>query len=176
MREFYTIDRLGTLKEGEVFNLTRFSDLNPKELQTHVDLMFPDGVSRHGDEYFLKNSSRANVASPAIELLFEYVRRAYFKDCPSRFQSWFGVESVKDAVAFRNEFGGGVGSVWVISAKRFFRGNMRLLTSNQTTLVYSYFANIYWRGETGPISGFWEVLLQPPIHVIRKVPEEDLHT
>lgn len=48
---------------------------------------------------------------------------------------------------------------------------MALLTTDQTNLVYSYFAELYWTGEAGPIEPYWEVLLVPPVHVIGIVDE-----
>lgn len=174
MRNFYTVDRLQTLRSAQVLELTRFQDLQPPELQTHVDEMFPTGVSQHGDQYFLKNSSRANIASPAVELLFEYVRRSHFPDKPSRFQSWFGVESLDDAKAFRARFGAGTGTIWRVASKEFLRANMNLLTSQQTTLAYSWFAHAYWRGESGPMNPFWEFLLVPPVQVLGAVVEPAL--
>src|SRR5688572_10873944 len=100
-----------------------FDDVSPPELQEHVSALFPLGVSRHGEEYFLRSSSRADVASPAIELLLEYVRRANFPSRPSRFASWFGVSSVDEALAFRRRFCGGQGRLWLVSAEDSFRAN-----------------------------------------------------
>lgn len=169
MREFYTVDRVCTLYQGQTLELVRFNDLQPPDLQSHVDQMFPDGVSRHGDQYFLKNSSWANIASPAIELLFEYIRRSHFPNRPSRFQSWFGVESFENAQVFRARFDAGSGAIWRVASREFFQANMNLLTSQQTTLVYSWFAHTYWRGESGQVTPFWEFLLVPPVHVIERV-------
>ena len=105
MPKLYTVDRRGTLREGMVLDLVRFTDISPRELQLHLDNMFPQGVSCHGNNYFLSNGSHGVVVSPMIELLFEYVRRACYPDRPSRFTSWFGVESVDDAKRFRERNG-----------------------------------------------------------------------
>ena len=168
MKQFYTVDRLSKLQGGQVLQLLKSKDLHPKELQTHVDALFADGVSPHGDKYFLRNSSLASVASPAIEFLFEYVRRAHSPRRPSRFQSWFATESIEDAKSFRTKFGGS-GPIWQVTAAIHFRANMNLLTSNHTSLVYSWFAHTYWRGEAGPVDPFWEVLLVPPVRVLERV-------
>ena len=71
MPDFYTVDGTGQLCDGRQLDLECFRDLDAPELQQHVDQFFPEGVSRHGDMYFLKNTSHASVAGPAIELLFE---------------------------------------------------------------------------------------------------------
>jgi hypothetical protein len=49
---------------------------------------------------------------------------------------------------------------------------MNLLTSQETTLVYSWFAHAYWSGERGPVDPFWECLLIPPIKVLGTVAED----
>ncbi|MCH8048074.1 MAG: DUF2441 domain-containing protein [Planctomycetes bacterium] len=175
MHDFYTVDGLGQFRDGLQLDLERFEDLSPPELQQHVDHIFSEGVSRHGDEHFLKNTSRASVASPAIELLFEYVRRAHFPDRPSRFQSWFGTSDIQSALEFRTQYRGASDALWVISAEHSFRANMRLLTSDRSTLMYSHFAHLYWSGEQGPISALWENLLVPPVHVVRRVSQEEIH-
>lgn len=167
MPEFFTVDRVGRLQAGQVLTLEVFNDLQPPELQSHVNEMFGNGVSRHGNQYFLSNSSVANVTSPSIEVLFEYVRRAHFANRPSRFQSWFGLETVAAARNFHSRFGSGSARIWRLECDDYFRGNMNLLTSKQTTLVCSWFAHCYWRSEQGPVSAFWEYLLVPPVRVLQ---------
>jgi hypothetical protein len=172
MPKFFTVDRAGQLQRGMVLNLKQYKDIKPAELQAHVDTTFPNGISPHGNTYFLTNTTLAKETNSAIELLFEYVRRSDFSDCPSRFQSIFAVESVDDAVEFDRKFGNGNSRIWEVEAKSFFRGNMNLLNfGNNTNLVYSYFAHMYWRGERGPIEvqEFWEILLVPPVRVIDEV-------
>ncbi len=169
MAKFFTVDRRGYLHTGMELHLTKHTDIIPQELQSHVDMMFPDGVSRHGDQYFLGSESHAAVASPAIELLFEYVRRAHFPYQPSRFKSFFAVETFSEAELFNQRYGEGKGTIWEIEATGWFRANMNLLTSNQTNLVFSYFAHSYWRGEPGPDQPLWEMLLTPPVRVLAQV-------
>ena len=171
MIELFTVDRAGTLREGDVLNLTKYADIAPPELQVHADAMFPLGVSRHGNQYFLGSGSKGSVASPAIELLFEYVRRASFPDRPSRFTSWFATESITDAATFRARYCAGTGVIRRVQAPTTHRANMHLLTSNQTVLVYSWFAHLYWSGEAGPVQPFWEHLLVPPVEILDVVAE-----
>lgn len=82
MNTFFTVDRVGTLTKGLEIDLVKYKDIRPAELQNHVDSMFPKGVSRHGDYYFLGNESFAKVTNPSIEILFEYVRRARYGYAP----------------------------------------------------------------------------------------------
>ena len=167
MALFFTLDRLQSLKKGQVITLKKFDNISPPELQNHVDAMFPDGVSTHGDRYFLKNDSGPDTLNSQIELFFEYVRRAYFPEKPSRFQSVFGFEKLKQVVSFRERFGNGQGVIWKIKADRYFKADMSLLYHPETILVYSYFAHKYWAGEPGP-DPLWEVLLIPPVQVVKK--------
>ena len=171
MADFVTVDRWNRFSVDQVLTPTVFSDISPPELQSHANELFPSGVSRHGEEYFLRSSSRANVASPVIELLMEYVRRASFPERPSRFTSWFGVDSVEEARQFRSRFCGGEGRLCRVSTDNFFRANMSLLTVGQSTLVSSWFAHVYWRGEAGPRAPFWEYLLSAPVRVLEVIPE-----
>lgn len=167
MAQFYSLDRLGTLNQDLEIRLTRYNDINPAELQQHVDLLFPDGLSRHGEQYFLKNDSSPRFSAPSIEMLFEYVRRACFPDRPSRFQSMFAFESLNEAIEFKARYGNGQGTIWQIESIEYFKADMGLLILGNTILVHSYLAHKYWKGEAGerPI---WEVLLVPPIRVIKK--------
>jgi hypothetical protein len=111
MPPFYTVDRRQTLHQGFQIELVKYNDINPPELQVHVDEMFPEGVSSHGEFYFLRNSSHHGLANPSIELVFEYVRRAKYPDRPSRFQSIFAFELPQQAAEFRRWFGSGQGVI-----------------------------------------------------------------
>ncbi|MBV1839302.1 DUF2441 domain-containing protein [Photobacterium ganghwense] len=167
MNKFYTVDRKGSLSTGTVIELTKYDDVNPKVLQEHVDSLFSNGVSSHGENYLLKNGSHGQISSSAIELLFEYVRRANFPEIPSRFECSFACETIDEAVKFRAAFGNPTDPIYeVFSENSFFKGNMALLDNDQTSLVCSYFADEYWKGNQGPRpSCFWEVLLQLPVTI-----------
>jgi hypothetical protein len=171
MKTFYTVDRAGALFDGAVIDIVKHDDISPKNLQIHVDSLFPNGVSSHGDRYFLKNDSHGQITSAAIELLFEYVRRANFSGLPSRFESLFACETIEDALKFRSYFGKPSDSIFeVFSDRTSFKGNMALLDNNQTSLVCSYFADEYWNGNQGPLTGcFWEVLLELPVKIGKQI-------
>lgn len=172
MKKFYSVDRVGTLQEGMVIVLMRYSDVSPPFLQTHVDYLFPDGLSMHGERYLINNNSKGNIASPAIELLFENVRRANFSECPSRFQSFFACCSIEEARTFRNTYGSNDSQIFeVYTENRFFKANMCLLGNNHTNLVCSYLAHEYWAGNSGPpeLSEFTEILLELPVTIGPKI-------
>ena len=168
---FYHVDRGSNLIEGQVLNLIHPTIQHPPEIPDLPDFgkkIFPDGISRHGDQYFY-SASRTDEKEPGIEVLLEYYRRAYFPNKPSRFQSWFGVESLDDACHFQTNFCKGEGVIWQVETDDYFKADMNIL-SHQTVLVFSYLANVYWSGQAAPhISPFWEVLLIPPVKILRKV-------
>lgn len=174
MEKFFAVDRACSLQEGMVLELVRHTDVNPAELQLHVDSLFPDGLSVHGERYLLNNNSRGTIASPMIELLFENVRRAHFPDSPSRFQSFFACCSAEEAREFQDAYGNGIAPIWEIySDGQYCKGNMCLLDSNQTTLFCSYLAHEYWSGSQGPteLSGLTEIVLKLPVTVGAQVRE-----
>lgn len=167
MAQFYSLDRLGTLSEDLEIRLTRYNDINPAELQQHVDLLFPDGLSRQEEQYFLKNNSSPRFSAPAIEMLFEYVRRACFPDRPSRFQSMFAFEFLNEAIEIKARYGNDQGTIWQIESNEYFKADMGLLIFGNTILVHSYLAHNYWKGKAGQ-NPIWEVLIINPIRVIKR--------
>lgn len=167
LKIFYAVDRAKGLEEGCVIDLVKHQDINPSFLQEHVDSMFPSGVSVHGDKYFLFNGAKGAIATPAIELLFEYVRRAHFHNITSRYESFFAWQTIEEAKYFRLKFGDINDRIFEIrSANKFFRANMNLLNNELSTLGCSYLANEYWKGGEGPVGHhLWEYLLDLPVTV-----------
>lgn len=164
----YMVDRRALLAEGRTVGLVHYDDICPLELQAHVDTLFPDGVSVHGEQYLLRNASDPKLASPNIEMLFEYVRRACFPSRPSRFQSYFGCETIDQARYFRERHGDPLNGIWLVEAERSFTADMHFLQRGSSVLVGSYFAQQYWQGVASE-DPFWEVLLVPPVGVLSRV-------
>ena len=169
MGRYFTVDRNRTLEEGKIINLVKYSDVEPHELQVHVDSLFPDGVTRHGEHYMLKGQTSAMGISPVIELLFEYVRRSHFPSRPSRFQSVFAFENIDQAVSFTKEYGKSEGLIWEVESDVAFKADMRLLTLKGSLLGLSYNAHQYWREIASGNNPVWEYLMVPPVRVIRRI-------
>ncbi|MFH1933719.1 MAG: DUF2441 domain-containing protein [Pseudomonadota bacterium] len=171
MPEFYHIDRQGHLKEGDTINLVKYNDIHPDFLQSHVDFLFQDGVSSHGERYYLKGLQDPRLPNPQLEILFEYIRQAHFPDKTSRFQAMFAFETENSALEFKNKYCSNQGSIWRIQSDQYFKGNMKLLKLGGSILMTSYFAHEYWRGNAGPedIGNFWEILLFPPIQILNRI-------
>jgi len=169
MRRYYHVDRNRTLKEGQIINLVKYNDVNPPELQDHVDFLFPEGVTSHGELYMLRGETPAKGVSPVIELLFEYVRRTHFPSCPSRFQSVFAFENITQAENFKNKYGTSGSLIWEVESDVTFKTDMSLLTLQGSLLVVSYNAHRYWKGISSGNNPVWEYLLSPPVKVIRRI-------
>lgn len=168
-QRYFTVDRSKRLTEDQTIHLIKYDDIEPPELQAHVDSLFPDGVTFHGESYILQGRRPAKGVSEVIELLFEYVRRSLFSSCPSRFQSVFAFDHVAQALDFRNQYGGSDSLIWEIECEARFKADMQLLTLQGSLLVLSYNAHRYWRGESSGNEPVWEYLLIPPVKVIRKI-------
>jgi hypothetical protein len=176
MGRFFHLDRRAQLYEGVVIERVAHKDVQPSDLQEHVDAMFPKGVTEHGRQYFVGNTVIGPVQEPAIELLFEYVRRASFADTPSRFESVFAFNSLADAQQFRADTGAAGAAIWEVEAEPGLRADMNYLRLvGVSALTVSYFAHRYWAGESSaPDSApeaLWEYLLLPPVRVVARVPE-----
>ncbi len=180
MTEAFLVDRAQALSEGATLDLTKHTDMDPPTLQGHVDGLFPDGVTRHGDFYFLGSHSQSQAIEPNIELIYEYVRRACFPEVPSRFQSVFACATLDEAKRFRDspDWSGTGAPIWKVATPHAgHRVDMTLLTHGLSILMLSYRAHRYWSGapnnmhEFGVprVEPFWELLLRPPVTVIEQV-------
>src|SRR5688572_8640108 len=130
MPRFLTVDRRGSLHEDDVIELIRYDDVRSSDvpdLQEHVDNLFPEGFTSHGEFHFLRGDRQAGDTDSAIELLFEYVRRSHFPDRLSRFQAFFGTTSLRAAHIFRETFGQQSDSIWEVEAEDVFEADMSLL-------------------------------------------------
>jgi hypothetical protein len=164
---FFTLDRLGSLTNGSVIDLEMFDDIEPSELQTHADQLFPNGFTKFGERYFVSPWTDGNVLEPIIELVWEYARRHIAPTAPSRFTSLFAVKTEAEAHGLRSRLGG-KGEIVEVEANTFFRADMDLLVHRaDSIIVMSYHAELYWRGATLPGKApTWEYLLEPPVRVL----------
>lgn len=137
MPKFYTIDRLNYFTTGMTVNAFPRLVLGTtlKGLQQHLDLLFPSGVAPHANNFLNRAMAVTNgqiAAEPMCEIFLEYVRRAEFAACPSRFQVLFACATPQDAIRFRQRCRGGLGGVWeVTTATQPFRGDMNLLLNGK---------------------------------------------
>ena len=169
MALFYHIDRVGKLTEKAIIGLTKFNDIQPIVLQEHVNSLFPEGVSQHGDTYFISNNGNMININTEIELIFEYVRRSNFPKMLSRFQAFYAFDNIYDANEFRVTYCNSKGSIFEVEAEYFEKHDMGMLMLNGSILSISYYAHLYWKGESNSEKPKWENLLKPPIRISKRV-------
>lgn len=167
--ELYTVDRLGSLAEGCICQLQHYNDVRPEMLAEHSNLLFPDGLSHHGEMYFLRAKSQIQAINPMLELLFEHVRRASYPDKPSRMQSMFAFDCLSSVRDFKTRFKASGAPVYKVKAETIFRADMGLLHGGNSTLLTSWFASQYWKGEAGFEPPFWEWLLNCPVEIGERI-------
>ncbi len=135
---------------------------------------FPNGLSVFGFRHMTPEQTYGEVpeSKREIEWQCEFVRRKYFSHMKSRYQAFFALATLEEAVAFRegmNVGTGMIGSIWEIEATQIHhRGDMRLLTRDEANL------RTYWEGK--PLAGqtpIWECMVVPPVKMIRCVLAED---
>ena len=89
----YHVDRDKCLKERQKISLQSFEPLkNCLEQQ-----MSPDGLSRHGIHYINEHLQCIENNCPeyyVMEYELELIRRCFFPECPSRFQSLFAIKDL----------------------------------------------------------------------------------
>ena len=171
MKRFFRVDQSMNLYEGQEINYINSDNIEPEELQTDINFLFPEGISNLG--FSLINKS-ANDISNLVELVFEYVRRSYFPEKPSRFQSIFAFDNIEQAKLFRYKYCDCKHKIWEVETMPSFRADMSLLDLPQdcSLLKLDHIAHLYWNSETEDTRcTFWEYLLVPPVKVIRKIDE-----
>jgi hypothetical protein len=89
----YHIDRANSLTSGQVMQLEKMLS-NDVRLLEYMNTMFPQGVSFAGKAYVsnLEFTEDKDYYQRIKEIEFEYIRRLYFPQKPSRFQSFFAIE------------------------------------------------------------------------------------
>jgi hypothetical protein len=182
MGKLFHVDRTAALRPGQSLDITSWASIASQAqtiadvaLQSHVESLFPDGMTKHGLGYlFWQNipafpmqpglyvdPALATMRSHAIELVAEYIRRAEFPSRPSRYQAVFCWSSLEDAQRFVSEANLAGAVIWEVDGKELFRADMRLLTMG-TALATSEAIHQYWRGEkhrTKP--PHWELFVAP---------------
>ena len=169
--EFLHVDRWKKIYEGQTLDLIKYNDIMPEYLQYHANNLFPDGVSNWGEINLLRNlpfcedKSHSKDYVLAIELIFEYVRRAFFPDKTSRYQSFFGFINYEDVKNYGHEFDRHR-DIWIVETDNYFIDDGSWLCFG-TSLYVSYCAHQYWSGAMSD-KHKREVLMSTPIRVIRR--------
>ncbi len=158
---------------GHVFNLLLIDfaeDSEHAEAYEEWKVAFPDGLSVFGYRHMTLGHNYGEVPQSKLKLEYdcELVRRRYFDHIPSRYQAFFAVASIEEAIAFRDltqSETGITGSIWEIAAERIVhRGDMRRLTPEQCSEEN---LRAYWQGL--PLdyrTPIWECMVIPPVTMV----------
>lgn len=176
MATIYHVNHACECRPGEVFSLHPIAV--PPDNEYAADFLgwqeaFPDGLSLFGYRHLVPGYGEPpSEEKLRLEMLCERVRQQYFVDKRSRFQSFFGLGSVQEAIQFRDGIRanrGRGGSIWEVEAERIHhRGDMRWLAPQTCNAAH---ARAYWQGEAVDDGGnpIWECLVVPPVTMIRCV-------
>lgn len=167
---FYHVDRGSELEPGDVLELAHPDEWDPA-VESALAAYYPAGFAHHGRHYctqHLHEGDGDDLWDFACEAIFELVRVRRFPARPSRLQSIFCFESRAAVERFLDDFGGEPYTVWEVAADRGFRADMNLVDA--VDFAHGcYRADHYWRGETFHDDPLWEVLVEPPVEVVREV-------
>ncbi|MEK3658189.1 DUF2441 domain-containing protein [Paenibacillus sp. FSL F4-0236] len=183
----YHIDRSNLLKEGMLINPVH-PRINPELLAEVMNRRFPEGLSFHGNHYFARQANSfmnsdgnlisnniPSVNAYLIDNIFEYERVINFPHRPSRFQSIFCSETVREARIWVEFFQlGPEAKIWEVEIEhenyakldaKWLKGDINSLSF----IKFSHFAQRYWSGEPNPDESQFELLLKLPVLVKRQV-------
>lgn len=170
MTTYYTVDS-GNYYFPRMVIRPITPSIHPIELQDMVSRLFPQGVSKHGDGYFLSANAIANQINYSIDWGLEFYRRAMSPNAPSRYKCIFACEALRDAMAFREQYRLPNSPIYEVEAddNLIHRGDMALLNNANSCLVYTYQIEHYWAGTTFSLQPFWEVLIPLPATIGNQV-------
>lgn len=172
----YHIDRDNTLQEGQIISLYKNNESSFLE-----NTIFPDGLSYHGLHYLDESFQNLCGNQPSFYVLeyeLELIRKSYFPNLPSRFQSFFAIESIEENKKWDGIFSDDC-TIWeiefdesncIIRDSNLLQPTLKTENSNivfspKDSFLYGYH---YWSGynTTNPRM---ELLIKPPIKIIKKV-------
>jgi hypothetical protein len=164
---FYHLDRRNELDPEQTIQLESALPDAPDGEELPVESLFPRGLTSHGRHYCTQDlyaDDDDELWDVSCELVFELVRAARFPDRPSRFQSVFGFEAMRDVERFVDSYVDPPYTVWRVTADRSFTADMKLVDAEDVAHGARQ-ADYYWRGRTYVDRPLWEGLLVPPVEV-----------
>lgn len=170
MTTYYTVDSGNFYSTGMIVSPITPS-IQPIELHNMVTSLFPHGVSKHGDGYFLSANAKAGKIDYSIDWGLEFYRRAMRPKAPSRYESIFACETLSGAKFFRSQYRNPNAPIYEVKADEnlIHRGDMALLDNSNSCLVYTYQIEHYWAGTTYNQQPFWEILIPLPATIGNRV-------
>jgi len=185
MAEFYTVSQTSFSNLSEItlwgenninFNNEIEDIFSTNDIKRKLSELYPQGISNHGIQYLCgrfpyQQDSLGLHWIPdmtAIESIFELVRLWKFPENPSRFTSLYGCESIEAAESFKQNYRSGKGFIFKVSADSYFKADMSLLMTGASVIASYFFAEKYWRGESGE-HPFWEILMSGSVKILECV-------
>lgn len=138
---------------------------------------FPEGLSMFGYRHMTPDQLFGEVPKSKLEVEWkcEQIRQRFYPRIRSRYQAFFGVATLEEAIAFRQATkaeAGITGAIWEVQADHIYhRGDMRLLAPERCTEAK---LRAYWEGM--PLDGgtpVWECVVAPPVKMVRIVAPVD---
>lgn len=172
----YHIDRDNSLQEGQIITLNKNSEISFIE-----NKMFPEGISYHGFHYLDENYQNIGGNQPSFYILeyeLELIRKAYFPNLPSRFQSLFAIENLEEIQKWNGIFSENC-TIWEIEfdESNYVKLDSSLLIpslkaddknvtfSPKNSFFYGYH---YWNGNISN-NPRMELLIKPPVKILRRI-------
>ena len=168
----YHVDRTSKLQVGQEINLQQNIKLD------NLFQIYNHSFSQHGIN-FLNGSY--NNASAIWEICLEFIRVNYFSQYPSRYQSFFGVKNINDAIFWKGYFSNSTNTkinICKIDFSSCFEFDVNWLSgislasspdnyqfSSSTIADFLHKSYKYWNQEKtdNPIN---ELLIIPPVKII----------
>lgn len=179
----YHIDRKNILIPNKIVDLDTSIKIDPDYLQSKFEDDFPEGVSKHGDQYFASVGKNGNLGNYVYEAVYEYERKLRFPDKISRYQAFFGIETMNDLRIWLNFFTKNNISaqkkmtIWEIDtldsvvqefdASYIGGGDLNAL-QQFSQLTARHYSEKYWSGEMSD-SPLKELLISPKVKILRRV-------
>lgn len=197
MADAYHIDRDRALHAGDVLGLLPRPALANAELALRFDAEYPGGLAPFGQTYVFgsgveelvlteRKAQLAGIPSADVdaalsrstnrllELIWELVRLAWFKDRPSRLQTIFGYRDLQGARDCRADtFGDATLPIWRVTATKAFDCDSAWLDVSGDGVTAVARACAYWKGDprSGSLPVHKESLLVAPVTVVGLEPE-----
>lgn len=158
----YHIDRANLLLPNKTIKLDKTIKIDPEYLQIYLEESYPEGFSSHGDYHITRQGSAHNAGNVVYETIYEYERKLHFPNCLSRYQSFFGLESLEDVKLWLKFFSNNQTaqqqkfSIWEIDTldsevqvydSLFLGGGDLNELSSFSALGTQYNAKKYWSGQ-----------------------------
>ena len=139
---------------------------------------YPEGVSFFGLRHIIPILGCSEVPREKLEIEFhcERVRQQRFPGKRSRYQGFFALATIEEAITYREEMRRETdiaGPIWEVEADKVYHpGGMRLLTPERLSEenLRAYWLGLPFNGDSE--HAIWECMVIPPVKMVRCVVHE----